>query len=1291
MADDFIHLRCHSDMSLLTGAAKLQQYFEAAKERGNPALAFTEDATLRGISDQHNLAKHYGVRALFGVECYVCGDMRRKGLSADDKAIITSGLPPSEWRQAIEDYEREHGINQLHQVTVWVRNDAGFRSLFRLTSRSWVEGFYYKPRIDIDELIKLKEGLMIGTHGPNGLIHARALIGQRRRALEIADRLWEEFGPENMWFELQPHPILAHAQANQFTLDLLKRYGKEAQPLAVQNAHYIGKEDYVYQRMLAAIGSRNKGNPMDSGLPGECFYFKTAAEMRESFASHHNYLPAKLVKRAMANTQAFNERVTATLKQDKFSFVMPDAEVPDEYDGDEFKYMVALCKQGWEWRGIPERAREYARVHDMSEDDALEVYTARLRKELGALKRQNFVTYILLVRELYAWVRSQKIAVGPGRGSAGGSIVNYLLGITSVDPVEHNLLFERFISPTRIDMPDIDMDFEDARRHEIIEHLKDKYGHDKVCQIATIGKLKGKACIRDVSRMFDIPMGEVNPVTKSIIERSSGDERASMTIVDSFEQFEVCRRFNDKYPEVLQYTQNLEGMARTLGIHAAGVVTSPVPLEDIIPLETRNHHGERVVVTGVDFWSVQSFGLLKLDCLGLKTMTVLRIAREMVDERKAIDVEYEELELSDKTTLDGFTRHDYGSVFQFDTPSMDKVSQGVEYQTFEDVATLNALNRPGTSRSGLAQQWIDRKKNPELVKESTFHPAISRITADSLGIIVYQEHVIRIFIEIAGFHPGSADRLRKDIAKSTGEEKLGKERENFIKGAMEHTPGMTEEIAGRIMDAITFFGSYGFNKSHATEYGMIGYWCMYMKQHHPLEFLTAALRCEKDSDKIQKIIKDVKAHDIEVLPPDVNTSKDVFSIDGGAIRGSLVDIKGVGEKAASSIMRHQPYEDFIDFIQRVDRRSVHKGVVQALAISGALDSLLPNPRWFLENLELLWKPLGKKDSDGNIPLETRERLRKIIKLSKHKPQFSEEERVLEAAKVSPLAFGRHPIDAYSEFVEANIAVPIADLSMEDFYVKMDLSRVGGCFVLGIITEIKLNQVGDFHNGPEPDEATKKRMNWGARYANVNIEDANGTNVRVKFDWDVFADYWTLLESGRGNPLLIHVSVNKQYENMRAHFAVDLVRYKSKLDKGEPLGFWENVIRGDHPATLYEWESPGRAKLARRDLRIILNDARKAAKGGRRARFKAIGVVTHVKQKRDKNGNLMGFFGLLGAEGYIDCLAFASSWVKDVRKAIKPGHLLEVELEYNRGSAIYGGGKIRWMKKNPLTLPETSRE
>jgi DNA polymerase-3 subunit alpha len=422
-----------------------------------------------------------------------------------------------------------------------------------------------------------------------------------------------------------------------------------------------------------------------------------------------------------------------------------------------------------------------------------------------------------------------------------------------------------------------------------------------------------------------------------------------------------------------------------------------------------------------------------------------------------VDINYETLELDGAETLQGFTDHDYVGVFQYDSPGADKICSGVEFTHFEDVAAMTALNRPGTARSGLAGQYVARKKDPKLVAKASYHPAVSRITSDTLGIIVYQEHVIKIFTEIAGFEPGTADSLRKKIAKKMGDETLGKEREKFIEGAMKRT-GMSKKAAGQIMDAITFFGSYGFNKSHATAYGMIAYWCMYMKIHYPLEFFKSLLYCEPKTERIQSVAKDAKAHNIEILPPDVSVSGEGFRIDDarGAIRGSLSDIKGVGKAAASSIMEHQPFTSFWDFMERVERRKVNKRVVYALALAGALDELLPNTRWFVENMDTIWEMKDKKTK--------LEPLKALIERSARAPDYDPEERGLVASRVSPLAFGKHPVDAYGEFIERSVKVPLEPMGAEDFWDTHDSSVISGFWICGIIIEVRINQVGDFHSG-----------------------------------------------------------------------------------------------------------------------------------------------------------------------------------------------------------------------------------
>lgn len=1275
--DDFVHLHTHSDMSQLDGCGKISEYVKTARARGHRAIAFTDHGTMRGYMTQREQCKEHDIKPIYGIEFYVSPDMRRRGLSDDEKAEITKDLKKSEHKAAIKQHEERMGIRDRWHICAWAKDDDGLRNLFRLSSAAFTDGFYYKPRIDLAELIKYGEGIMVSTGCLSSPINDGWVLGRRKQALEFADRLHEAFG-DRMWLEVQPHAIADQRIANELMLKLRDRYS-DCRLLATQDSHYVERSDWEHHEVLLCIGTgSNLSDPDRFKFDGDDFHFKTRAEMVESFRKHHEFMPSKAIKEALNSTLEFADACTAKVEVDYHKALLPDPGIPAKYKGDAYAYLRDLCLDGWNWRDIPRRARTYSHIHKVPRSEAMGLYIARLKHELGALKRQKFVPYFLLVHDLYRFARSAKIMTGPGRGSVAGSLVAYLLGITSIDPIEHGLIFERFINPYRIDMPDADMDFEDRRRGEILDYVRSKYGADKVCQIATIGKLSGKQCLRDVSRVLEVPLNEVNQVTNSIIERSSGDERASQTIEDSFKEFEVCRKFDERYPKVLYHAKRLEGMAKNLGIHAAGIVASPITLTDLIPLEVRKHNGQDVVVSAADMYGVAAAGLVKLDVLGLRTLTVIRDALNAIKERHGRDIDMENpdhVDINDPKVLAAFTSHDYGGVFQYDTPSADKICAGVEFTHFEDVAAMTALNRPGTARSGLATKYVERKKNPKLVEKVDFHPLVSKITADTLGILVYQEHVIRIFTDIAGFAPGTADSLRKTIAKKIGDETLGKEREKFVEGA-KATVGMDEKTANKIMDAITFFGSYGFNKSHATAYGMIGFWCMWLKVYYPLEFYWALLKNEPERLRVQQIAKDAKRHNIELLPPHVSTSKVGFSIDPerDAIRGSLVDIKGCGEAAAQAIIDAQPYADIHDFIARVNRRKVHKGVVLALARAGAFSGLIPNQRWFVENIEDFWKAVASKKTN---PAALREMLETR---AAEVTDYNDEERMLLASQVSPLAFGRHPIDAYESFMERNVRVQIADMGSETFFKDHNNK---GTYIAGVIVEVKYNQVGDFHTGELPSEEDRRRAFWGSRYANVNIEDKSGKQNRCKFDFDIFDMYRPIIDKGVGTPVIVHATPMEFTGTMRAHFAVDLALYRERVKKGEELGLWERVLCRRHPARLYHWKT---------------NEARKARVTNERFRRSVAGgiycgLVTHVRLKYDSKGGLMAFFGLLGGDHhFIEVICFASVWVH-VRKHIRPGRLFCIEVEKQpdrrRGgwAFFYGGGKIRWLKSAGDGIPD----
>lgn len=1265
-SEDFVHLHVHSDMSQLDGCGKMSDYIEHAAKIGAPAIAFTEHGTMRGYHTAHKLGEKSGIKAIHGVEFYVSNDMYRKGLTPDERDEIGKGLKAGGKKAAIRAYEEREGIRDRWHLTVWAKNDEGLRNLYKLTSSAYLDGFYYKPRIDIPKLLEHGDGLMVATGCMSSVVYDRALSGKRKQAFFESDRLKERFG-EDLWIEIQPHDMEDQIAANRFALELYDRYGGKSGLLATQDAHYVKHSDSQHHEVLLCIGTNSKMSDTERfKFDNDEFFMKSRKQMRRSFLKHHGYISKELIKQSLDNTMLFSEMVTAKVIEDYHAALLPKITIPRGYK-DEWDYLKGLCFKGWEWRGIEQRAIAVAKKRCCSVGSVRDEYKRRLLHEMNALKKQRFVGYFLLVHDIYDFARRERIMCGPGRGSVAGSLVAFLIGFSSVDPIEHGLIFERFINPSRVDMPDVDMDFEDGRRHEIFEYLREKYGEERCAQIATIGKLSGKQCLRDVSRVFEVPLREVEEVSGSIIERASGDDRANKTIEDSFKEFKVCREFDAKYPFVLKHAKRLEGMTKNLGIHAAGAVVSPEPITNYLPLEVRKSNGEDVIVTALDKDGVAAIGLVKLDVLGLRTLTVLREACEGIEKNYGKWIDLESLPLDDRKVLDGFTNHDYVGIFQYDTPSADKACQGVTFDNFDDVSAMTALNRPGTSRSGLAAQFVARKKAPSKVKESTMHPKVTEITSDTLGIIVYQEHVIKIFTDIAGFDPGTADTLRGLIAKSKGVEAIDKERSNFIEGAVKNTPDMTKEQANAIFSAIAFFGSYGFNRSHAAAYSVIAYWTMWLKMYYPLEFFWALLKNEPDRLVIQRIAKDAKERGIKLLPPDVTTSEKHFSMDKekNAIRGSLVDVKGVGSGAAETIMENQPFKTFGDFAKRVNKRKCNKGTVKALIAAGAFGKTVPNVKWALDNLEELWE-LAKKGKSKDVD--------ELLKNSSGLERYTEEEEQLLASKVSPLAFGEHPINAYKKFMKSNIGVELTNASSETFFSDYHNESV---YISGVIVGVKLNQVGDYHTGELPSETERAAKKWGARYANVNIEDPGGVQNRVKFDIDVFDDMRHLIDSGVGTPVVAHVNVNGKFQNMRANFAIDLEEYRKKVSDEKKLSLWETLISGKHPSKTWEWSSKKRAKQ-----RVDNSEFHKSKAGGTYC-----GVVTHLKTQLDKRNNEMAFFGLTGAESHIEVLCFSSVW-SACKKRIKVGSFIEIAIEKKRDkfrgtSYFYNGSGMRTLELLPI--------
>jgi len=1236
MSKPFVHLHVHSEYSLLDGLGRQQDYLNRTVELGHPAIAFTEHGSMRGAYKLHENVFNMDPEArpwpIYGCEFYLCESRHARGLPPeDDERIRAENKGRKGIGDAIYKREVELGLRQRYHLTVLAKNQVGLLNLFKMTSVGYLEGFWKRPRIDLETLEKHREGLIVLSGCMEGVVPHQIVHHNQ----ELADRRMEWFVDlfgEDFYLEIQPTNMPEQAMVNRAMLKYHKRFGRPM--VTTVDAHYIKKEHVKTHEVMLCIRTHDfMSNPDRFKFSVQDFWLKTWDEMLDAFRRSHPYMPEPEVRRAMLNTLEIAEKCQASFEVDRFKALVPAIDIPKHFDNDEFKYMMHLCWVGWESREMPRRIDELAVRRGITSSELHEQYIARLRHELKAIKKQNVVRYFLVVWDLYRWAKNDAhIECGPGRGSAGGCFVSYLLNITDTDPIEHGLIFERFLNPDRIDLPDIDMDFEDERREEVFTYLRHRYGEDKTAQISTLMTLKGKQCIKDISRVLQIPMSEVDEVTSSVIERSSGDERASQTIEDSFKDFEVCRKFNERHPEVLEHARVLESHVRGLGKHAAGFVVSPVPLVDIIPMEMRESAGKQEIITGFEMYGVQGVGLVKMDVLGLRNLTVMKRCLKAVKERHGVEINWDRIDLHDLNVLANFTAHAYAGVFQYDTPSADKITEGVQFTSFEDVAAMIALDRPGTARSGLAAEYLKRKKDPSKIK--TIHPLVDQICSDTYGVIVYQEHVIKMFTDFAGFAPGTADSLRKKIAKKWGDAALGKERENFIKGAAAR--GHDPVLAAKLMDQITMFGSYGFNKSHSTAYGLISYREMFLKTYYPIEFMWALLSCEPDEQAIRRYVKEADRLGIKVKLPDINRSKASYIIDGPDILGSLVDVKGCGGIAAQSIEAVQPFKSFIDFIGRVDRRKVHKGVVLALARSGALDQLFPNRKWFVEHIEDVWKALAKSSGDVDVA--------EMLLRSRKEPQHSEQDAVWTAAEVCPLASGKHPLVPYQELLNDRMNVKWERMDDEDLY-----SRPHG-FLHGILVEIKYNQIGDFHTGEAPSEETKLKMRWGARYANINVEDISGKNNRAKIDVDTFDEHRPIIDRGIGTPVAFHATIDAKWHSIRIHFMVDLDLLRRRLDAGEPLDVFERaLLKGRHPVKQHSKDD--------------IEQTASNAKSG----FKAVGIVTHTNIRLDKRMSEMCFMGLLGYKGYIDLICFGSSW-PSFKGKFNVGDIIEVRAT-NNGDAF----------------------
>jgi DNA polymerase-3 subunit alpha len=882
MKSDFVPLHLHTEYSLLDGAIKIDELINEAVHYNMPAVAITDHGNLFGALDFYKKASKAGIKPIIGCEVYVAPNTRfdksKKGLS--------NSLPDEA---------------SFHLILL-AKDYHGYKNLSVLLTKAYLEGFYYKPRIDKEILEQYSGGLIGLTACLKGEIPYYLGHGQIEKAREIALRYKNILGPENFFFELQENGIPEQQEINRKLIELSEEL--HIPIVATNDCHYLKKEDATAHDILLCIqtGKLVKDTNRMKMATNE-FYFKSPDEMIYAFRE---------IPEAILNTRKIAEMCNLDFTLGKT--LLPRFEIPNGASPNLYLEELAFS-------GLKERFK----------GDPPKEYIDRLRLELDVIKKMGYASYFLIVWDFINYSKRNQIPVGPGRGSAAGSLVAYCLKITEIDPLKYNLLFERFLNPERISMPDIDVDFCKDRRAEVINYVAEKYGCDRVAQIITFGTMAAKAVVRDVGRVLDIPYADVDRIAKLIPSNSENLKEALKLEPQLRELYET----NQSVKELIDIAQRLEGLRRHASTHAAGVVIAPEPLTDYMPLYKNN--AENIITTQFDMESIENIGLLKFDFLGLKTLTVIE---KTIDYLKihGKDLNLSEINLEDEETYKLLSSGDTTGIFQLESAGMRDILTKMKPNRFEDLIALVALYRPGPIGSGMIDDFIKRKKGETEVRYDL--PQLKEILDETYGVIVYQEQVMRIANKIANFSMGQADILRRAMGKKKPEE-MEKQKEAFIKGAVSN--GIPENKAEKLFDLMAFFAEYGFNKSHSAAYAYLAYQTAYLKTHYPVEFMAANLSADMaDTDKIVKLISECKNMSISILPADINLSEREFKIEGNSIRFGLEAVKGVGLSAIEVIIKERQngyFKSFDDFLSRVDKKKVNKKVIECLINAGAFDSL----------------------------------------------------------------------------------------------------------------------------------------------------------------------------------------------------------------------------------------------------------------------------------------------------------------------------------------------------------------
>ncbi len=1045
----FVHLHLHTEYSLLDGASRPEQLAEKVAKLGMPACAITDHGNMFGAVEFYNAMKKAGVKPIIGCEMYVAYGSRFDKLG-------------------VEDQQADAGSNN-HLIVLAATNE-GYRNLVKLVSAGYTEGFYYKPRIDKELLREHREGLIVLSSCLKGEVSQNLAAGNYTKAKDAALQYRDILGPENFFLEIQDHGI----PDQQKIVPMMARLGEETglQLVATNDSHYLNKDDAFAHEVLLCIGTgKTLGDERRMKFYSDDFYVKGAEEMEHVFRGH---------PQAVANTLRIAERVNMTL--DASGHHLPNFPVPKGYDV--AGYFEKIVREGLKRR----LEKPAARKHEVQE------YRDRLEQEIDIIKSMGFPGYFLVVWDFIKYAKDNGIPVGPGRGSAAGSLVAYAMGITDVDPLQYDLLFERFLNPERISMPDIDVDFCMNNRGRVIEYVRNKYGKENVAQIITFGTMAAKSVVRDVGRVLGMPYGLVDKVAKTI---PAGPE---VTLPSAAEDSPVLAEFvkNDKeVAKIIEIGSKLEGLSRHAGMHAAGVVITPEPVTNFVPLYLTNRDE---IVTQYDMRVVEKMGLLKMDFLGLRTLTVIDDAIKSAEAESGTKIEIDTLPLDDPEVYRLFQEGRTKGVFQFESGGMVDLLRKSKPTKFEDLAALNALYRPGALDAGMVDEYVKRKNGQS--KARYLVPAMKAILEETYGVIVYQEQVMQIAQAVAGYTLGQADLLRKAMGKKDAEI-MAKERDKFVGGAVAH--GYEKKRANEIFDYIEPFARYGFNKSHSVAYALVAYQTAWLKVHQPRHFMAALMTSEMDkTENIVKFIHEANQMGIKVLPPDINESNYSFTVVGPDIRFGLGAVKGVGSSAIESILdarrRIGRFTSLLQFCEQVDLRACNKKVLEALVKSGSFDFLGETRKALFEQLESTAdsaqrekdaKERGQSSLFGSNPRPALSPQRgERVAEGRVRGEWLEEEKLRHEKETLGFYVSGHPLNKYAGELKL-----FASATTDTLHRYIDETvNIGG-----IVSQMKRSKI-------------KKGPNEGKLMAKFVLDDQYGSVDVVVFS-DLYAKYVKWLDNG----------------------------------------------------------------------------------------------------------------------------------------------------------------------------------